>query len=146
MADLTWTHWSTFKALAVIRTSGALAGSTFSNVPENWDNTIRASLGGSFRYDNSLKLRAGFAYDQSPVSLEFRTPRTPNTDRFWLTVGANYRLTPASSMDFGCTYIIVNDALLNKTTDVAIPSLRDTVKGSYDSNFNTISVQFTHTF
>jgi long-chain fatty acid transport protein len=146
MADLTWTHWSTFKDLAVIRTSGVLAGSTLSNVPENWDNTIRASLGGSFRYDNSLKLRAGFAYDQSPVSLEFRTPRTPNSDRFWLSVGANYRLTPVSSMDVGYTYIIVNDAPLNKTTDVAIPSLRDTVKGTYDSNLNIISVQFTHTF
>jgi len=91
-------------------------------------------------------LRAGFAYDQSPVSLEFRTPRTPNTDRFWLSVGANYRFTPTSSIDVGYTYIFVNDASLNKTTDTSIPSLRDTVKGSYNSNVNIISVQFTHTF
>ncbi|MDD1619663.1 MAG: outer membrane protein transport protein [Methylococcaceae bacterium] len=146
MADLTWTHWSVFQDQTVIRTSGVLAGRTLSSVPENWDNTIRASLGANFRYTNALKLRAGFAYDQSPVSLEFRTPRTPNTDRFWLSVGANYRFTPTSSIDVGYTYIFVNDASLNKTTDTSIPSLRDTVKGSYNSNVNIISVQFTHTF
>jgi long-chain fatty acid transport protein len=74
MADLTWTHWSTFQDLTVIRTSGVLAGRTLSSVPENWDNTIRASLGASFCYNAALKFRAGFAYDQSPISSEFRTP------------------------------------------------------------------------
>jgi long-subunit fatty acid transport protein len=49
-------------------------------------------------------------------------------------------------MDVGYTYIFVNDASLNKTTDTSIPSLRDTVKGTYNSNVNIISVQFTHTF
>jgi long-chain fatty acid transport protein len=146
MADLTWTHWSVFHDQTVIRTSGPLAGRTLSSVPENWDNTIRASLGASYRYNDALKLRAGLAYDQSPVSLEFRTPRTPNIDRTWLSLGANYSFTPTTSMDVGYTHIFVNDASLNKTTDTSIPALRDTLNGSYDSNVNIFSVQFTHTF
>jgi len=123
-----------------------LAGRTLSSVPENWDNTIRASLGASYRYNDTLKLRCGLAYDQSPTSLEFSTPRTPFTDRTWLSLGANYRFTPASSMDVGYTHIFVNNAALNKTTDTSIAALRDTVKGSYDSNIDIFSVQFTHTF
>ena len=146
MADLTWMHWSKFQDQTVIRTSGALAGRTLSSVPENWDNSIRASLGASYRYNETLKLRAGLAYDQSPVPSDFRTPRTPNSDRIWLSLGANYRFTPTSSMDVGYTYIFVNNASLNKTTDTSIAALRDTVKGSYDSNVNILSVQFTHTF
>jgi long-chain fatty acid transport protein len=146
MVDLTWTHWSKFQDLTVIRTSGALAGRPLISVPENWDNTIRASLGASYRYNDALKLRAGLAYDQSPVSLEFRTPRTPNTDRTWLSIGANYRFTPTSSVDAAYTHIFVNNASLNKTTDTSIAALMDTVKGSYDSNVNIFSLQFTHTF
>jgi long-chain fatty acid transport protein len=146
MADLTWTHWSTFQDQTAIRTSGALAGSTLSSVPENWNNTIRASLGTSYRYNDALKLRAGLAYDQSPVSSEFSTPRTPFTGRTWLSLGVNYRFTPTSSMDAGYTYIFVNNASLNKTTDTSIAALGDTVKGSYNSNVNILSVQFTHTF
>ncbi|MDD5632605.1 MAG: outer membrane protein transport protein, partial [Methylococcales bacterium] len=146
MADLTWTHWSNFNNLTVIRTSGVLAGRTLSSVPANWDNTLRVSLGASYRHNDALKLRAGFAYDQSPVSLEFSTPRTPFTGRFWLSLGANYRFTPTSSMDAGYTHIFVSDATLNKTTDASIAALRNTVKGSYDSNINIFSLQFTHTF
>jgi long-chain fatty acid transport protein len=146
MADLTWIHWNSFQDQTVIRTSGVLAGRTLSSVPQNWDNAIRASFGASYHYNEKLKLRAGLAYDQSPVSADFRTPRTPNSDRIWLSLGANFRFTPTSSMDVGYTYIVVNDASLNKTTDSSISALRDTVKGSYDSNVNILSVQFTHTF
>jgi long-chain fatty acid transport protein len=146
MADLTWTHWSNFKDLTVTRTSGVQAGRSLSSVPANWDNTIRASLGASYRYNNALKLRTGLAYDQSPVSSEFSTPRTPFTDRTWLSFGANYRFTSTSSVDFGYTHVFVNNAFLNKTTDTSIAALRDTVKGSYDNNVNIFSVQFTHSF
>lgn len=146
IADLTWTHWSNFKDLTIIRTSGVLAGRTLSSVPENWDNAIRASLGANYRYNEALKLRAGLAYDQSPTSLEFSTPRTPFSDRFWLSIGANYRFTPTSSVDVGYTHIFVDNATLNKTTDASIAALRDTVKGSYDSNINVFSLQFTHSF
>jgi long-chain fatty acid transport protein len=146
MADLTWTHWSKFQDLTVTRTSGTLAGRTLSSVPENWDNTIRASLGASYRYNEALKLRTGLAFDESPVPSEFRTPRIPDNNRTWLSLGANYRFTPTSSMDVGYTYIFVNDSSLNKTTDTSIAALRDTVKGSYDSNVNILSAQFTHTF
>jgi long-chain fatty acid transport protein len=146
MADLTWMHWSKFQDLTVIRTSGALAGQILSSVPENWDNTIRASLGASYRYNDALKLRTGLAYDKNPVSSEFLTPRNPDNDRIWLSLGANYRFTPTSSVDIGYTYIFVNDATLNKTTDTSISALRDTVKGSYDSNVNIFSMQLSHTF
>jgi long-chain fatty acid transport protein len=146
MADLTWMHWSLFQDQTVIRTSGVLAGRVLSSVPQNWDNAVRASLGGSCRYNDTVKLRAGLAYDQSPVSSGFRTPRTPNSDRIWLSLGANFRFTPTSSMDVGYAYIFVNNASLNKTTDTSISALRDAVKGNYDSNVNILSLQFTHTF
>ncbi|MFZ4703031.1 MAG: OmpP1/FadL family transporter, partial [Candidatus Methylumidiphilus sp.] len=98
MADLTWTHWSTFRDLTSMRTSGV----PLSYTPENWNDAVRASLGTSFHYNENLKLRTGFAYDESPVSSAYRTPRIPDSDRFWLSIGANYKLTPLSSVDFRC--------------------------------------------
>jgi long-subunit fatty acid transport protein len=65
-------------------------------------------------------------------------------------MGANYRFSPTSHMDVGYTHIFVNDASLDKTTDIANPALApllsDTVKGSYNSDVNILSAQFTHTF
>ncbi len=142
MADLTWTHWSVFQDLTTIRSSGIPLSST----PEHWNDTFRASIGASFHYDENLKLRTGFAYDQTPVPDAYRTPRIPDSDRFWLSFGANYKLSQSSSLDFGYTHIFLTNASINKTTDVAIPALRDTVSGSYSSDINILSAQFTHAF
>lgn len=149
MADLTWTDWSKFQNLTVVRTSGVQAGQPLSSVPENWDNAIRAALGASYRYSDALKTRIGIAYDESPVPSEFRTPRIPDNDRIWLSLGANYKFTPTSSLDVGYTHIFVKNTSLNKTTDVANPllaAIQDTVQGSYDSDINILSVQYSHTF
>jgi long-chain fatty acid transport protein len=142
LADLTWTHWSTFHDLTPLRISGVPLSST----AENWRDAFRASLGASFHCTENLKLRTGFAYDQSPVPSAYRTPRIPDSDRFWLSIGGNYRLTPRSSLDFGYTHIFVTNSSINKVTDASAPALRDTVAGSYSSSINILSVQLTHTF
>ena len=143
MADLTWTHWSVFQDLTTLRTSGVPLSST----PEHWNDTFRASIGASFHYDENLKFRTGFAYDQTPVpNNTYRTPRIPDSDRFWLSIGANYKLTQASSLDFGYTHIFLANVSINKTTDSPVPALRDTVSGSYSSDINILSVQFTQAF
>lgn len=142
MADITWTRWSVFKNLTAIRSTGA----TVTSVPENWENTIRVSAGASYRYSDALKLRAGVAYDESPVTDAFRTPRIPDNDRIWLALGANYKLTPAASLDVGYTHIFVKNASINKVTDSTVAGLRDTVSGSYDSDVNILSAQLTYSF
>jgi long-chain fatty acid transport protein len=150
MGDLTWTHWSKFQDLTIVRTSGAATGTILNSVQENWDNTIRASIGASYRYNDSIKARIGFAYDESPVPSAFRTPRIPDNNRYWLSLGANYKFTDTSSLDFGYTHIFVKDSSLNKVTDVAnaalAPILKDTVIGDYSNEVNILSLQYTHNF
>ena len=146
MGDLTWTHWKTFKDLTIVRTSGAANGTNLNSVPENWDNTIRASVGASYRYNEALKARIGFAYDESPVTSSFRTPRIPDSDRYWLSLGANYKLSPESSIDAGYTHIFVKDSSINKVTDTSAAALRDVVIGDYSSEVNILSLQYTHNF
>ena len=126
LADLTWTHWSVFQDLTTVRTSGIPLSST----AEHWNDSFRASIGASFHYDENLKFRSGFAYDQSPVPNTYRTPRIPDSDRFWLSIGANYQLAQGTSLDFGYTHIFLANASINKTTDSSVAALRDQVSGS----------------
>jgi long-chain fatty acid transport protein len=142
MGDVTWTHWNTFNNLTAIRSNGTVLSST----PENWENTVRVSAGANYHYSDALKLRAGIAYDQSPVPNAFRTPRIPDNDRTWLALGASYMFTPAATVDAGYTHIFVRNASLNKTTDSTVAALRDVLIGSYDSDVNILSVQYTYSF
>ena len=142
MADLTWTRWNKFEQLTAIRSSGTIV----SNVPEHWKNTLRASVGASYRYNDTLKARIGVAYDESPVPSAYRTPRIPDNDRVWLALGASYKLAPASSLDASYAHLFVHDASIDKTTDTSSAALRDVLKGNYDSDVNILSVQYTHSF
>ena len=139
LADATWTHWSLFKQLKVVATSGAV----LNNQPENWQDTMRYSIGASYRYNEKLKFRVGSAYDQTPVKDAYRMARIPDNNRIWMSVGANYKLSSSSSFDAGYTHIFINNATINQG---AVGTVTGQVQGSYNSSIDVISIQYTHTF
>jgi long-chain fatty acid transport protein len=60
-------------------------------------------VGLNFRCSERVKLRAGVAYDESPVPDRFRTARSPGESRFWVAGGVQYKPTPSSSIDGSAT-------------------------------------------
>jgi long-chain fatty acid transport protein len=149
MADVQWTRWSTIKDLTFTRANGTVLQST----PFNWDDSWRYSVGANYRYNDKLMLRGGVAFDETPISDEFRTVRLPDSDRWWLSVGAQYKFAPNMKLDAGFTYIIADKVDINKTGDP--PSCTSTpacvggfglVKGHYDASVTILSAQFTYTF
>ena len=139
MGDVTWTHWSRFKQLTITRTSGAL----LSNTVENWDNSMRYSIGANYHYSDAIKLRAGLAYDEEAVNDDFRTARIPGNDRKWLALGANWKLAPSSSVDVGYAHLFISDANIN---DGRSGAANGTLKGTYKGNVDILSMQYTHNF
>ena len=143
MADLTWTKWSRFKELRVKFDNGAPDNVT----TEKWDNSYRVAVGGSYKPSSAWTLRAGLAFDKSPVPDEFRTPRIPDQDRTWLSFGANWKITPNGSLDFGYAHIFVKSASLNQSATVTENNARGTLTGSYDNpSVDIVSIQYNHRF
>ena len=138
LADVTWTEWSDFRSLDIQRQSD---GVTLSSVPEHWDNVWRYSVGLTYRPNRSWTWRMGVAYDESPVpDPAHRTPRIPDSDRTWIAVGGQYRMSPASAVDFGYTHIFVDDGDIDHLNN----GVRLT--GSYDNRIDILSLQYTHSF
>jgi long-chain fatty acid transport protein len=136
LVDVTWTGWSDFDELRILRTSGALVGVT----PENWDDSYRYSLGANYRFSDKLTLRGGLAFDETPVSDAYRTARIPDEDRTWVAFGAQYRLSDKSALDFGYAHLFVKDASVNKLESGV------TLSGEYDASVDILSAQYTHSF
>jgi long-chain fatty acid transport protein len=149
MADVQWTGWSSLQDLTFVRTTGAVLSST----PYNWDDSWRAAVGANYRYNDKLMLRGGFAWDQTPISEEFITVRLPDSDRYWLSIGAKYTFQPNLWMDAGFTYIFANSTNINKTGDPPGCNSPATciggyglVKGSYDAYVTIFSLQLNYAF
>lgn len=134
MADASWTRWSRFKELA-INSDGTLPSSS---KPENWENTMRYGLGLSYDHNDKWAFRAGIAYDETPISDEFRTPRIPGEDRTWVAVGATYKYSNNITVDAGYTHIFVsNPSIDDETTD----ALAHELIGDYDASVDILGVQ-----
>lgn len=73
--------------------------------PFDWRDSDFASLGGEFRLSDQFTLRAGIAYDETPTPNETRSPRLPDADRAWYSIGGTWSATEALELNFGYTRI-----------------------------------------
>lgn len=80
------------------------------------------------------------AYDEAPVSDIYRTPRIPDGSRTWVAVGAQYRLSSQTAIDFGYAHLFVNDPGLQSVDNGT------TLTGKYDSSVDILSAQLTLNF
>ncbi|MBT9540695.1 OmpP1/FadL family transporter [Thiobacillus sp.] len=137
LADVTWTGWSNFYELRIVRESGAVLGTP---TIENWDDSYRYSVGANYHFDDKLTLRGGVAYDETPVSDAYRTARIPDESRTWLAFGAQYRLSDTSILDVGYAHLFIDDARINKVENGA------TLSGTYEGSVDILSAQLTLNF
>jgi len=143
LTGATWTHWSLFEELVVEQEEG---GEVISYVPEFWEDTWSYGLGASYQLDRRWTLRAGYAYDPSPVPDDHVTARLPLGDRNIFSFGTQYRMTRDMDIDLAFTYILedevtVNDELLTGP-DEPIPQFLYT--GKYNNSAVLLGAQFTY--
>ncbi|MCB1491955.1 MAG: outer membrane protein transport protein [Rhodobiaceae bacterium] len=119
-ATVEWTNWSRFKEIKIEskQASTALAlpiaaGDTLQVVEQKFDDGWFFALGGEFDATEHLTFRAGAAYEISPVQDKYRTPRTPDADRIWLSAGATYRHNDRLAVDVAYTHIFIEDGDIN---------------------------------
>ncbi|ORJ63580.1 OmpP1/FadL family transporter [Geothermobacter hydrogeniphilus] len=146
MADATITFWSSFDELRVVFDNGLQDNVT----TENWEDSWRLSLGGTYSLNDRMDLRFGIAYDQTPIpSPEYRTPRIPGEDRLWIAGGFGYRLNEAFKLDFAYTHIFVKDADINKRAGLDPTGenfFRGDLVGVFDNTVDIASLQLTYSF
>lgn len=143
MADITWTDWSTFEELRIKFDSAA--EDSVSTL--DFDDSFRYSLGATYTLNPQWTFRGGLAYDESTVSSRRkRTPRIPDEDRLWFSLGTSYHFSDRLEFDFGYTYITnVEKAEIDKTA-TGEDTFRGALKGEYDSHSHTASFQLSYKF
>jgi long-chain fatty acid transport protein len=147
LAGFEWSNWSRIGTTTVRTPSGATATISGGQVvlPFQYDDGYLYSLGGEYQYSPALTLRAGIAFEKSPITDNVRTPRLPDNDRTWYSVGASYKVEQVRglTLDAGYSYIDVKDTPINlgPTTGNPWSGPGSTVyAGSVDSHVHLLSV------
>ena len=145
MADATWTKWSRFKEFHVKTDNAGI----YSYVPMNWKDVWAFSVGASYQVSDQWLLRAGYMLDQSPVDDDNRTVRSPDADRNWFTLGANWKPAANLSLDFSYAYVDLKKGKISEgkhNADGSDVLSYGTLNGEYKNNSHIIAAQLNYRF
>jgi long-chain fatty acid transport protein len=108
LGTVEWTNWSRIGTSNV--TSG---GALVTTLPfQNRDGWF-FSIGGEYQASDRLTLRAGFAYEISPIDDQVRIPLIPDTTRYWASVGASWVIFKGLKADIGYSHVFEPNASIN---------------------------------
>lgn len=140
MADVQYTGWDNVQHLEIDRGNGSI----LINTPEDFRDTWRYSLGASLDLNDRWTLRGGLAFDQSPVRDTERTPRLPDNDRKWITMGARYHYSPQLSFDMAYAHIYMSTTHIDQ--DAGDVEANGRITGGYHNYVNMLAVQANYRF
>ena len=89
-AGAIWTRWSTFRSLN-INLPDKMAPNNKSHNSKHWDDVWRINVGVEYDVLDWLTLRAGYVWDQSPMTEKFEDYLVPTGDRDIYSAGVGFR-------------------------------------------------------
>lgn len=124
LGSVEWSNWSRLDQVDFIaQSTGGIAaqpvtpGHTLNVLDFHWNDGWFFALGGEWDYTKDLTLRAGAAYEISPIrEADQRKINVADSDRVWLSVGATYALSAAMAFDLAYTHIFFDDAPIDSLT------------------------------
>ncbi|MGH9857367.1 MAG: OmpP1/FadL family transporter, partial [Acidobacteriota bacterium] len=91
-----YTRWSEFKHLKAsfstpLPALGGLVPITGFLLPQNWKDTSSVRLGTAYKLTKEFEIRAGLAFDETPIPSSTLGPAIPGADYLTLATGIGYR-------------------------------------------------------
>jgi long-chain fatty acid transport protein len=145
LADVSWTDWSVFDKLEVVRSStGAVATTT----EYHWDDTVFAALGANYQYNDKLQLKFGVAYDQGAANNNDRTAGIPDETRYWASVGASYKLNKQTTFNIGYSRVEADTAKVSEDSkqNTPVAGLGSTYNGEFDPSVDILTIGINYQF
>jgi len=138
LGDISWTGWSSIPAVNIVPTVGSTQV-----LDTKFRDTWRYALGANYRYTDTVKLKFGLAYDQTPVpDSAHRLVSLPDNNRTWLTTGAQVKVAKDANVDVGVAYLHVPESHIDTTPT----GIQGRVKGVYDARVWIFGAQYSMAF
>lgn len=142
-----WTRWSRLEKFEAINSGVSPAGLSFGldRVGEtlNWHDTWSTALGAAYQLDRQWLLRAGYAYDPTPVRNADRSVRIPVGNRNAITLGAAFSPNADVTLDVAYGYIWDSNTSVRQANN---SGLQPGYSAEYNNSANELSMQLTYRY
>lgn len=105
-------EWQNYGRIGNARLSTFLA--PLSVLPFGYKDAWMFSLGGEYRYNPALTLRAGVAYEISPIDDSVRRVSLPDANRLWLSTGFSYKVTERFDLNASYSFLHIEKGAIRQ--------------------------------
>jgi long-chain fatty acid transport protein len=105
-----WTNWSRLQAPPIVN---RVTGAPISGLGLRYRDEWFFAAGVQYNWNQYLSLRAGVAYEKSPITDETRGVRVLDSNRLWLSAGVGYKVTEKLAFDVGYSYLALESGKVN---------------------------------
>lgn len=140
LGDISWTGWSSIPTLKIVNPSLSDA-----ELNLKFKDAWRIAVGAQYQLNDSWKLKGGLAWDQSPVrKASYRPASLPDNDRYWISLGAQYKPSENTTLDFGYSLLVMPGNKVDNNNDNQAQYGR--LSGKYKGNAHILGLQLSHRF
>jgi long-chain fatty acid transport protein len=145
LGEVEWVNWSRLNVIPVVLEGpflGLPSGATAANLAFRWRDGWLFALGGEYDWSRALTLRAGAAYEISPVAgATSRLVQDPDSNRVWASIGASYDMGGNTRLDFSYSHVFFQDnAPFNEIPASTLLAGAPPLLGTADVSLDVISV------
>ncbi len=139
MAEGVHTGWDSLKEIR-IEFDNPLQADAVENY--DWHDSWFYSLGGEYAFNDKFTFRAGIARDESPVARAHRTPRMPDEDRNWYSLGLTWNIS--QNLELNASYVKLDMA--DKPEIDLVSSSGSRLVGTYEGGADLYGVSMQYRF
>jgi long-chain fatty acid transport protein len=133
LGTVNWFGWDNFDE---IRVDTALPDIVSE---QDWRNTFAVAVGAEWKQDERWTYRGGLQFDQTPTGAH-RDARVPDSNRFWVSLGASYAVNSRFSIDGAASHLFMGDADVNVSNQFG-PFPAQTTSGTAENSATILSLQ-----
>ena len=138
MGDFTRTAWKPAFDQVTIDFASNQADA---NLEFKYRDTTFVSIGTEYRLSDTVTLRGGLAYDQTPTTYAHRDVRVPDSTRKWLSLGLGWTPSEKVEYNFGYTHLFTSDPAVNLVSQTG-----STLQGKYEVVGDVIAASINYKF
>jgi len=138
-----WANWSTVPGVVDFVNDNGQIVDVF---PLDYEDGWFFSGGVEYAWKPDTVLRAGVAYEISPIDDDIRNVSLPDNERVWLSAGFSTKITEGTKLDFGYSHLFVEDASIEEPTANPQSPTGLAFEGEATGDIDIVTVGLTHNF
>jgi long-chain fatty acid transport protein len=139
--DAERTGWSSFEKLDIHFDSNNLSAFNNNPSPKNWKDVWAYRFGAQYAVNKKLDLRAGYAYDETPIPDSTVGPELPDANRHNVTFGLGLH-NDFATLDLAYMWVHFVDRTSNNQDNVALTGQNGTFKSDAHLFGTSLTVKF----